>query len=98
LDEAGREVAGLAMLSPIGVRGLCLDTDDGHESLCISLIKNHPQISLAEGDNDRIALGVHDGVAQVVLSGADGKARLRLEVDKEGRAHVEGLNRSTASQ
>src|SRR5437660_11868573 len=28
LDEAGREVGGLAMLSPIGVRGLGFDTDD----------------------------------------------------------------------
>jgi hypothetical protein len=92
IDPAVGEVGGIAMIDNIGVRGLCWDYGThGGEAVCISLIKGQPRISVNDDDNERIGLGLSNGVAQVVLNGGDGNARLKLEVDKEGHTRVEGV-------
>jgi hypothetical protein len=92
MDSAGREIGGLAMLDKIGIQGLCFDTLEGVSAMCVGLIKGQPQVSLADKGGHRILLGVNDGVATIELNDASGKPQLRLEVDKEGKARVDGVN------
>jgi hypothetical protein len=96
LDTEGREVGGLAMLDAIGVRGLCFDSEEGYEAMCMGLIQGQPSITFRHDWKDRISLGVDKGVASIVLHDAQGQPRLRLEVDKEGRTRVEGMPPSPA--
>jgi hypothetical protein len=93
MDREGREVGGLAMLDAAGINGLCFDTTEGYSPMCVGLIKGQPQVTLSDKGKERISLVVNDGTASLVLSDAQGNARLRLEVDKEGRTRVEGLQR-----
>jgi hypothetical protein len=92
MDAEGREVGGLAMLDAAGINGLCFDTVDGYSLMCMGLIKGQPSVTLSDRSGERISLGVNNGVASVVVNDGNRNARLRLEVDKEGQARVEGLN------
>ncbi len=98
LDASGQEVGGLVMLEELGIRGLCFDSAKGYQSACIGLIKEGlPEVTLQDSTGgpreaqERIALRVVDGVATVELKDGQGKARIRFEVDREGRTRVEGL-------
>ncbi len=95
LDEAGEEIGGYAMLSPIGVHGLCFDSRRGYEAVCVGLIKEGmPEVVLRDQSGpepqERIALRIVDGVALLELSDEAGRPRLRFTVDREGRSAVEG--------
>ncbi|HEU4404833.1 MAG TPA: hypothetical protein VFS43_06035 [Polyangiaceae bacterium] len=105
LDASGREVGGLAMLEPIGVHGLCFDSDKGYESVCIGLIKEGlPEIVFRDTTagpreaQERIALRVVDGVATIELNDGEGKPRIRLQVERDGRTRVEGLGPAPAAK
>jgi hypothetical protein len=91
MDSEGREVGGLAMLDAAGINGLCFDTTDGYSPMCVGLIKGQPQVTLADKGKERISLAVTDGTASLILHDAQGTPRLRLEVDRDGRTHVQGL-------
>ncbi|MBN1205986.1 MAG: hypothetical protein JXB05_13800 [Myxococcaceae bacterium] len=91
MDSSGQELGGLAMLDAIGGRALCFDSDEGYEAMCMSLIKGKPSISFGYEGKERISIGVVDGVASIVLYDAQEAPHLRLEVDKDGKARVEGV-------
>jgi hypothetical protein len=98
LDASGREVGGLAMLEEIGIRGLCFDSDKGYGAMCVGLIKEGlPEVTFRDTTGgpreaqERIAIRVVDGVATIELNDGQGKPRIKLEVDREGRARIEGL-------
>jgi hypothetical protein len=92
MDASGKEVGGLAMLDTIGVNGLCFDSVEGYEAMCIGLIKGEPNITFRHDWKERITLGVEKGVANIVLYDGQGQPHLRLEVDKDGKTRVEGAN------
>lgn len=91
MDASGKEVGGLVMLDSIGVRGLCFDSEEGYEAMCMSLVKGQPSVTFRQDWKERITVGVEGGVAAVVLSDAQGTARMKLEVTKDGQARVQGL-------
>lgn len=91
MDASGKEVGGLAMLEPSGIRGLCFDSDEGYEAMCVGLIQGQPNITFRHDWKERITLGVEKGVAGIVLHDAQGKPHLRIEVDKDGKTRVEGV-------
>ncbi|HYG70616.1 MAG TPA: hypothetical protein VD838_23280 [Anaeromyxobacteraceae bacterium] len=92
MDPEGKEIGGLAMLEPIGVNGLCFDSDEGYEAMCMGLVQGKPNITFRHDWKERISLGVEEGgIATVVLSDAEGKPHLRLEVAKDGTARVNGV-------
>jgi hypothetical protein len=94
----GQEIGGLVMLDAIGIRGLCFDSEEGYEAMCMGLIKGQPNITFRHDWQERISLGVVDGVASIVLSDAQGKPHLRLEVDKDGKTRVEEVTPTPASK
>lgn len=87
----GYEIGGLAMLDEIDVRGLCFDVKDAYEAMCVGLVKGEPSITFRHDWKERITLGVEQGVASLVLHDAQGTPRVRLEVDRDGKARVEGV-------
>jgi hypothetical protein len=91
MDPSGQEIGGLAMLDSIGIRGLCFDSEEGYEAMCVGLIKGQPNITFRHDWKERITLGVENGVAGIVLHDAQGHPRLRLAVDKDGKTRVEGV-------
>jgi hypothetical protein len=91
LDPSGKEIGGLAMFDSIGIRGLCFDSEEGYEAMCVGLIKGQPSVTFRYDWKERISIGVEHGVASVVLNDAQGKTHLRLEVDKDGKTRVEGV-------
>lgn len=91
MDASGAEVGGLGMIDSLDFRGLCFDSKEGYEALCMSLIQGQPNITFRHDWKERITLGVVDGVASIVLHDAQGKPRLTLEVDKDGGTRVVGL-------
>jgi hypothetical protein len=91
MDASGKEIGGLAMLDSIGIHGLCFDSQEGYEAMCIGLIQGQPNITFRHDWQERITLGVDDGVASIVLHDAKGQPRMRLAVDKEGQTRVEGV-------
>ncbi|WP_375771774.1 hypothetical protein NR798_13065 [Archangium gephyra] len=91
MDQNGEEIGGLAMLDSIDFRGLCFDSKEGYEAMCMSLINEEPNITFRHDWKERITLGVEKGVASIVLHDAQGTPRLRLEVDKDGKTRVEGV-------
>ena len=91
MNASGQEVGGLAMIDEIGVRGLCFDTLEGHESMCMGLFKEQPSLYLMVRGKDRISLSVDNEVAKVVLSDAEETPRMVLSVDKDGKTRVEGV-------
>jgi len=98
MDASGKEVGGLGMLDSIGIRGLCFDSEEGYEAMCMSLIKGQPNITFRHDWQERITLGVDNGVASIVLHDAKGQPHLRLEVDKDGKTRVEGVTPAPASK
>lgn len=91
MDPSGKEIGGLVMLDSIGVRGLCLDSEEGYEAMCVSLVKGQPSVTFRHDWKERISLGVEQGVASIVLSDAQGSPRLKLEVTKDGETRVQGV-------
>lgn len=98
MSPSGQEIGGLAMLDDLGVRGLCFDSEEGYEAMCMSLFQGQPSITFRHDWQERITLDVADGVASIVLHDAQGHPRLRLAVDKDGKPHVEGLPPAPASR
>jgi len=98
MDPDGQEIGGLAMLDSIGVTGLCFDSKEGYEAMCMGLIKGEPNITFRHDWKERITLGVEKGVASVVLHDAQGNPQLRLEVDKDGKTRVEGVTPTPAGR
>ncbi|MFP2904933.1 hypothetical protein ACLESD_07740 [Pyxidicoccus sp. 3LFB2] len=96
MDASGQEVGGLAMLDSIGIRGLCFDSEEGYEAMCMGLIKGQPNITFRHDWKERITLGVENGVAGIVLHDAQGNPKLRLEVDKDGSTRVVGVTPAPA--
>ncbi|MFY0524783.1 hypothetical protein ACN28I_17025 [Archangium gephyra] len=94
----GQEIGGLAMLDSIGVTGLCFDSKEGYEAMCMGLIKGEPNITFRHDWKERIVIGVEKGVASVVLHDAQGNPHLRLEVDKDGKTRVEGVTPAPAGK
>ncbi|GAO01620.1 hypothetical protein [Anaeromyxobacter sp. PSR-1] len=92
MDQDGYEVAGLAMLEPVDIRGLCFDIKDAYEAMCVGLVKGEPSITFRHDWKERITLGVEKGVASIVLRDAQGEPRVRLEVDPDGKTRVEGVS------
>ncbi|ACL63401.1 conserved hypothetical protein [Anaeromyxobacter dehalogenans 2CP-1] len=91
MDQDGYEVAGLGMLEPVDIRGLCFDIKDAYEAMCVGLVKGEPSITFRHDWKERITLGVEKGVASIVLRDAQGEPRVRLEVDPDGKTRVEGV-------
>ena len=91
MDPSGKEVGGLVMLDSIGVRGLCFDHEAGYEAMCVGLVKGQPGVTFRDDWKERISLGVTDGVASLVVSDAQEKPRLKLEVTRDGETRVQGL-------
>lgn len=98
MDPSGKEVGGLAMLDERGVRGLCFDSDEGYEAMCVTLWKGEPSITFRHDWQERLTLGVEGGVASIVLHDAQGQPRLRLAVDKDGKTRVEGVTPAPAGR
>jgi hypothetical protein len=98
MDPNGQEIGGLAMLDSIDFRGLCFDSEEGYEAICMSLIKGQPSVVFRYDWQERISIGVVDGVASVVLNDAQGNPHLRLEVDKDGKTRVEEVTPTPASK
>ncbi|HLM43842.1 MAG TPA: hypothetical protein VK458_08230 [Myxococcaceae bacterium] len=98
MDPNGKEIGGLVMIDNLGIRGLCFDSEEGYEAMCMGLIQGQPGITFRHDWKDRITLGVVEGVASVVLHDAQGTPHLRLEVDKEGKTRVEGVTPAPASR
>jgi hypothetical protein len=92
MNASGEEIGGLAMLDSIGINGLCFDSTEGYEAMCIGLIQGEPNITFRHDWKERITLGVEKGVANIVLYDAQGQPHLRLEVDKDGKTRVDGAN------
>ncbi|XXF75362.1 hypothetical protein P2318_20075 [Myxococcaceae bacterium GXIMD 01537] len=90
MDPSGHEIGGIGMLDSIGFRGLCFDSEEGYEAMCMSLMKGEPNITFRHDWKERIVIGVEKGVASVVLNDAQGNTHLRLEVDKDGKTRVTG--------
>ncbi|WP_309890448.1 hypothetical protein [Archangium sp.] len=97
MDPNGKEIGGLVMIDNLGIRGLCFDSEEGYEAMCMGLIQGQPGITFRHDWKDRITLGVVEGVASVVLHDAQGNPHLRLEVDKEGKTRVEVLTPTPAA-
>jgi hypothetical protein len=92
IDPAVGEVGGIVMIDKIGVRGLCWDYGSyAGEAVCFSLIKGQPRISVNDDKNERIGIGLSNGLAEVVINGGDGNPRVKLAVDKQGHAQLEGM-------
>ncbi|RKG64771.1 hypothetical protein D7W79_38690 [Corallococcus exercitus] len=91
LSPTGQEIGGLAMLDAIGIRGLCFDSEEGYEAMCVGLEQGKPTITFRHDWKERITLGVVDGVASIVLHDAQGNPQLKLEVDKDGKTRTVGL-------
>jgi hypothetical protein len=98
MDPEGHEIGGLAMLDSIGITGLCFDSKEGYEAMCMGLIKGEPNITFRHDWKERIIIGVENGVASVVLHDAQGNPHLRLEVDKDGKTRVEGASLTPANR
>jgi hypothetical protein len=98
MDPSGKEIGGLAMLDSIGIRGLCFDSEEGYEAMCVGLIKGQPNITFRYDWKERITIGVENGVASVVLNDAQGNPHLKLEVDKDGKTRVEGVTPEPANK
>ncbi|WP_223643484.1 hypothetical protein [Corallococcus sp. EGB] len=91
LSPSGQEIGGLGMLDDIGFRGLCFDSEEGYEAMCMALDQGKPTITFRHDWKERITLGVVDGVAGIVLHDAQGTPRLKLEVDPDGKTRVVGM-------
>lgn len=98
MDASGKEIGGLAMFDSLGIRGLCFDSEEGYEAMCVGLIKGHPNVTFRYDWQERISIGVEDGVASVVLNDAQGKTHLRLEVGKDGKTRVEEVTPTPVSK
>ncbi|WP_075007904.1 hypothetical protein [Stigmatella aurantiaca] len=97
MDPSGHEIGGLAMLDAINFRGLCFDSEEGYEAMCMSLMKGKPNITFRHDWKERIVIGVEEnGAASVVLHDAQGNPQLRLEVSKDGQTRVEGVTPAPA--
>ncbi|ABC79803.1 hypothetical protein [Anaeromyxobacter dehalogenans] len=92
MDSDGYEVAGLGMLEPVDIRGLCFDIKDAYEAMCVGLVKGEPSITFRHDWKERITMGVEQGVASIVLHDAQASPRIRLEVDRDGKTRVEGVS------
>lgn len=91
MSPSGQEIGGFAMLDDLGVRGICFDSEEGYEALCMSLMQGQPSITFRQDWQERITLDVAHGEASIVLHDAQGHPKLRLAVDKDGTPHVEGM-------
>ena len=98
MDASGQEIGGLAMLDSIGIQGLCFDSKEGYEAMCVGLIQGKPNITLRYDWQERITIGVDNGVASIVLHDAKGTPHMKLEVDKDGQTRVEGVTPAPASK
>jgi hypothetical protein len=98
MDASGKEIGGLAMLDSIGIQGLCFDSEEGYEAMCMGLIQGQPNITFRHDWQERITLGVENGVANIVLHDAKGQPHLRLAVDKDGKTRVEGVTPAPVSK
>ncbi|AEI62791.1 hypothetical protein [Corallococcus macrosporus] len=98
LSPSGQELGGLAMLDSIGIRGLCFDSEEGYEAMCMGLIQGKPNITFRHDWKERIVIGVEEGVASVTLHDARGTPHLKLAVDKDGATRVEGVTPATAGR
>ncbi|QDE66846.1 hypothetical protein BHS07_07265 [Myxococcus xanthus] len=97
LGPSGQEMGGIGMLDERGFHGLCFDSAEGYEAVCVSTIHGRPSIQLRSNDGnspqERITLGVNEsGVATVEIRDAAGKTQVRLEVGKDGHTRIEGVS------
>ncbi|QAT83303.1 hypothetical protein EJ065_1705 [Corallococcus coralloides] len=97
LSPSGQEIGGLGMLDAIGIRGLCFDSEEGYEAMCMGLEQGKPTVTFRHDWKERITMGVVDGVASIVLHDAQGTPRLKLEVDKDGKARTAGVTPEPAA-
>ncbi|QSQ24106.1 hypothetical protein JY651_03775 [Pyxidicoccus parkwayensis] len=98
IGSEGQEVGGLGVLEPMGMRAFCFDTDEWVEALCFSVDKGQPELRLGDASAQRISLRVRDGVATLELMDSQGTPRLKLEVDNDGKTHVEGVTPASVSR
>jgi hypothetical protein len=98
MSADGQEIGGLAMLDSVGFRGLCFDSEEGYEAMCMSLMKGQPNITFRQDWKERIVISVDNGVASIVLNDAQEKPHLRLTVDKDGKTQVEGVTPASVSR
>ncbi|MHA7628884.1 hypothetical protein [Corallococcus sp. M7] len=96
LSPTGQEIGGLGMLDSIGIRGLCFDSEEGYEAMCMGLEQGKPTVTFRHDWKERITMGVVDGVASIVIHDAQGTPRLKLEVDKDGKARTVGVTPAPA--
>lgn len=97
LSPTGQEIGGLGMLDSIDFRGLCFDSKESYEAMCIGLEKENPTITFRKDWKERITMGVVDGVASIVIHDAQGTPRLKLEVDKDGKTRTVGVTPAPAA-
>ncbi|RKH53023.1 hypothetical protein D7X55_21095 [Corallococcus sp. AB049A] len=91
LSPTGQEIGGLGMLDSIDFRGLCFDSEEGYEAMCMALEKGKPTITFRHDWKERITMGVENGVASIVIHDAQGTPRLKLEVDPDGKTRTVGV-------
>ena len=98
MGPSGNEIGGLVMLDAIDVRGLCFDSEEGYEAMCVGLVQGEPSVTFRHDWKERISLGVANGVASIVLHDAQGSPQMRLEVDQDGTRRVDGVIQAPASR
>ncbi|MGE6757825.1 hypothetical protein ACQKGO_07450 [Corallococcus interemptor] len=91
LSPTGQEIGGLGMLDSINYRGLCFDSEESYEAMCMGLEKGKPTVTFRHDWKERITMGVENGVASIVIHDAQGTPRLKLEVDKDGNTRTVGV-------
>ncbi|QDE80857.1 hypothetical protein [Myxococcus xanthus] len=98
MNASGQEVGGLGMLDSIGINGLCFDSEEGYEAMCMGLIQGKPNITFRHDWKERIVIGVEEGVASIVLHDAKGTPHLKLAVDQDGATRIEEVTPAPASR
>lgn len=96
MDPEGKEIGGLVQIDSIGVHGLCFDSPEGYGAMCMGLEQGQPTITFRHDWKERLTLGVDKGVARILVHDAQGKARLRLEVDPDGTTRVKEVEQGSA--
>jgi hypothetical protein len=88
MDPEGKEIGGLVQIDSIDVHGLCFDSPEGYGAMCMGLEQGQPTITFRHDWKERLTLGVDKGVARILVHDAQGKVRLRVEVDPDGTQRI----------
>lgn len=103
LDTLGNETGGIGLFDDIGGGGLCFDYATA-EAVCLTKATRFGYVGLTflappdagapvgQSGAERVTLALHQGGAQLVLSDAAGRPRLRVAVDSAGTASIETLD------